>query len=136
MNRAAIDVRVFLQATSVALGLLSAWFLGRGGFGLTPDIIAEVASTEFDYNPHVVESLAAQAADTRVGTLLVVLSVLVQLWSLAPHSARSASAKRNAIVLALLLCFAIGFAAHFYSATAAHGTVERTRTILEQPSTP
>jgi hypothetical protein len=110
MKRLAVDKSMLFQALAIALGLVSALILGRGGFAVSPDMMVELASTKWDYNANALDALASQAIDTRVGTFLLVLSVLFQLLSLRPAvEAPSKGGSRNAIVVAV----AVGIAAWF-----------------------
>ena len=72
----------FLQTLVLVLTLESAIFFIRGNFVLSAQSIAELSGTYWDFNPHLVQTLAHQIADTRIGAILLILAFLVQIITL------------------------------------------------------
>lgn len=93
MRRFCPDVRTFLQFASVCSGLASAWLVAVGSFGVTARVVAEGATTKWDYNLDVAKAMADQAGSGQAGVLLLIVSVALQLPTLGerqhplPHSA-------------------------------------------------
>lgn len=132
MKRPTIDTTTLFHALSVCIGLISVFVLGRGGFAVSPKQMAELASTKWDYNSEALAALAGQAVDTRVGTVLVVLSVLLDLWSLRQRISDTARAsKRNAVLLALGLSIVVWMFADWYASAASQAMVVQTKAVLE-----
>jgi hypothetical protein len=61
--------------------LEAAFFLAKANIGLSAEHIAELASTEWDYNPNVVRGLAQQRADTWVGFIFLIAAFVMSLWN-------------------------------------------------------
>ncbi|MFY4730482.1 hypothetical protein [Nitrospira sp. BLG_2] len=72
----------YLQVTTLVLTCESALFLLKGNFWLTPQAIAVLSQPFWDNNPFIVESLANQYGDTRIGAILLILAFLVQIIAL------------------------------------------------------
>ena len=75
-------MRTFLQVLSLSLVLVSSIFLIRSV--LTADVkqMAALSGTYWNFNPHMIQSLAQQKADTMVGFILLLLSFLLQTANL------------------------------------------------------
>ena len=105
-------LRSVVQITSLVLTLEAAIFLAHGSMGLTPHVVAELASTWMDYNPTVVHSLASQCADTRVGVVLLLVAFLLQMWNamwpLRYKDLGGASATGMAVAIGLCMVIFIG----------------------------
>lgn len=127
--------RAFVQVTALALTLVAAFFLAEGGLGLQPAVVAELASTKFNYNSEVVRSLSQQHADTVVGSGLLTLAFILQLvnalWvTIWEHYMVS----RPTIIYAVVFSTAIGVGVYFWSQQYAHTTEVRVIAILEAPA--
>jgi hypothetical protein len=93
------SIRTFAQVAALVLTLGAALFLARG--------IAELATTKYDYNLDVVKSLAGQASDTEVGTLLLLLAFALQLGTaLRPARWVDFDVRRSAVVAGVV--FSVG----------------------------
>jgi len=80
---------VVLRILSVLLSSEAAFFLAKNGIGLRPPIIANLASTYWGANKHLVRALSKQAADTAIGMIHLMLSLTLALISLIfPTDAR------------------------------------------------
>jgi hypothetical protein len=126
--------RTFMQVMGMTLTLCAAIFLAKGGFGLDPKTIAELASTKFNYNSNVVWSLANQHADTLTGAGLLVVVFFLQIvdacrathWEdFIPH--------RPTISCAVILSIVIGVGASYWSQQYAQFVEANVITLLEAP---
>lgn len=130
MKRLNVNTSMLLQTLAIALGLVSALILGRGGFALSPEAMVELASTKWDYNADALASLASQALDTRVGTFFLVLSVVFQLLSLRPAPEKSSKiANRNAILIAAGITLISWFLGGVYADTQAKEMLRKAEAI-------
>src|SRR6266852_5893183 len=94
------SVRTFAQVAALVLTLGAALFLARGTFSL-------LATTKWGFNPDVVKSLAGQASDTQVGTLLLLLAFGLQLGAaLRPARWVDFDVRRSAVVARVV--FSVG----------------------------
>ena len=73
----------FLTLFAAATGFLGSCFLASGGLGLTPDIAARLAESDWGFNPAQVNSLAAQKANVTCGAFLILLALLITVVRLA-----------------------------------------------------
>ena len=79
-------MRTFLSLLGALLTLEAAVLLAWSNLGIGPEIIANVASTTFAYNAGALGLLAKQSAYSRVGMVLLVASLLPQMWiALSPN---------------------------------------------------
>ena len=86
----------------------SAFFLSRGGTGLTADEIVRVATSKWGYNLDVARALCSQSQDTRVGFVLLLVGIVLTLPSLLwPSLSRSRTETVLGIVLATLICLLV-----------------------------
>lgn len=70
-------MRSGLQSSIIVFGAFATWHLASAGFGLSPELIIEIASTKLNYNPETLDSLVSQRADTLVGVTLFLTTVLM-----------------------------------------------------------
>ena len=66
---------------SSLLGIIGVLFMAKGVFGMSPDVMAKLSSTYFDFNQFNVENLASQKADLLVGLILVLIAFGVSMLS-------------------------------------------------------
>src|SRR5438876_520824 len=86
------SIGTFAQVAALVLTLGAAVCLARGTLGL-------LATTKWGFNPDVVKSLAGQASDTQVGTLLLLLAFGLQLGTaLRPARWVDFDVRRSAVV--------------------------------------
>jgi len=71
-----------VQIAALILAGESAIFLGKGNLGLSAEIISEIATTKYGYNPYVIKSLADQNADSWVGSILLFVSIVLQMTAI------------------------------------------------------
>src|SRR6266571_321468 len=95
-------LRTFLQVMGITLTLLASIFLLQGNLGLTPDIIADLASTHWGHNMQVVSSLSSQVSSTKVGLGLILSAFLAQLANtLWPMRIKDFGVSKSGVILAL-----------------------------------
>ena len=132
MNLPQIDKGHFLQLAAALMGLASALLILRGGFFVSPDSLAALASANWDYNLAALESLADQAADTRIGVALIIVGTTLQLWALgARSSGASAVATRNAKICAVTLFASAVIIGTILAEHWSNEIVDRTQEILD-----
>lgn len=130
-------VRTFIQVTSLVFTLEAAIFLAKGNLGLSAETIAEISSTEWDYNLDVVKSLARQRADTWVGIILLLLAFGLQMWNvLWPMRLGDFAIHRGAAIYAIVFSLVLGFGGVFLTREVADKTVERVQGILKAQASP
>lgn len=130
MKQSDVSMPILFQVLAIALGLISAVILGRGGYALSPEMMVDLASTNWDYSVAALEGLASQANDTRVGTFLLVLSVLFQLLSLRPAIEKpSKSGSRNAVLIATAIAIVSWFIGGAYADAQAKKMVKEAEAI-------
>jgi len=97
-------LRSLIQILAIAITLEAAIFLAKGNLGLTPKLIAELASTKWNYNKNVLQNLSSQKADTWIGVGLLVLAFALQLSnSLWEMRFTDFSVHQGGVVFALVL---------------------------------
>ena len=98
-----------LQTLALLLTLESAFFLARGSVVLSAEAIAQLAGSYWDFNPHLVESLARQSVDSRVGVFLLLAAFVAQVFTLwrGPSIDDLGPADRTGIVIALSIGVAV-----------------------------
>jgi len=74
-------IKSMVQIAAILLTLASSVFLFRSNLGLTPETILQLGSTKIGYNTQIIKSLSTQTADTKVGAILLIVAVALQLVS-------------------------------------------------------
>jgi hypothetical protein len=119
-------MRTFIQITSILLTLESAIFLAKGSLGLSPQAIAELSTTPWDYNPGLINNLAQQRADNAVGVLFLIVAIALQLWDIfRPARQEDFPIHRRAAAIAVISS-AVLFLVAWTSAGALARSTERT----------
>jgi|GEM_PF-5102012 len=115
------------QIIAAALGVIGSLFFSIGILRQSPEAMAELAGTYFDYNPAMVPSLAAQKADYVFGGSIIVLAFAVQLASFLVDPAVIAVGSKysSAVAWIAIAVVLIAFPALRYSAKALAGRFER-----------
>ena len=72
----------------------------RGAALLTPEMLADLASTKWGYNPAALRSLAQQQADAAVGFVTLAVALVLQLASLGVGAPYNLSLTGGAIAVA------------------------------------
>jgi uncharacterized membrane protein len=106
-----------LQVVTLIFTLESAIFLIRGNLRLTPQSIAGLSTTHVGFNPHLVQSLARQKADTAVATILLLIGFLTQIVTLwrGPTYDDLGAADRTGLITGILISILAFFVAHYCS---------------------
>jgi hypothetical protein len=99
-------VRTCIEWLAVLTTFLAAFFLLRSSFGLSADDIADLATTRFGYSSDVIQSLAVQGANTRVGFAVLLLSLLLQFCALWPPRRDERTHENRVIGIALAFALA------------------------------
>ena len=76
-------LRSFIQMSALILTFGASIFLLKSNLGMTPENIANLSSTRLNFSPPIVAAFAKQAADTRIGLILLLIAFILQ-WS-DPH---------------------------------------------------
>lgn len=103
-------LRTFIQFTALLQTAISAIFLVKGTAGMSVKNIAELSMTNWDYSPAVMKNLAGQKADVMVGSVLLFLSLVLQIInSLWPLSWNDFGISHSGVALAVVISIAIFF---------------------------
>lgn len=70
-----------IQWTSIILALGATFFLSKANIVMSVKDIAELSATKYGSNPKVMENLAHQNANSRIGIVLLLISILFQMIS-------------------------------------------------------
>lgn len=125
-------VRTFLQIASLVLTLVAAFFLARGSIGLSPHLMAELATTKWGGNLQVIDNLAGQQADTRVGFVLLLVAFGLQMVNaLWPMRYDDFNIQRGAAAYAVVFCLVVAFGAHFLSKQIAQSAAAKAKGIID-----
>lgn len=114
----------------------SALFLASSGLLLSPENIAQLQGAYLGWNSHYVRALADQAADTRVGVLLLLTAFALQgwaLWRVASQRVRPLI-RRNEVAAAALLFLLVLTASLNISACHSQQIYEETMSMLKEKS--
>jgi len=113
------------------LTLEAAIFLSKGNLGLSAENIARLASTRWDYNLDLVQSLAQQSAETWVGVVLLLLAFILQMWNaLWPLRWDDFNIHKSGVLSALVFSIVVGTGAFYGSKYVAKNTAEKVKAIL------
>lgn len=122
------------QLLSVLLSALAAYFLARAGVGLTPQEIASLCQTRYNYSLPLVTALANQAADARVGTSLLLASLVLSIVAVVGlYPSAFGLARAAQVVVALILAVVAFAAADWIARRRSAETVSQVRAIVEGP---
>ena len=124
------------EVFALVMTLASAILLARSGLVLSAENIAETQGLKFGYNSHIVRSLAAQAADTRVGVAVLIASFFLQSWALwaTVNRAPAPPLRRNDLAAGIAL-FLLVLALAFYISSCHAGQLEaNAMAILKAPN--
>jgi hypothetical protein len=102
-------LRTLLQLTALILSMEAAVYLAIGSAGLSPQLIAELAATKWGHNLAVARSLAEQAVYSRIGVLLLLVALVLQVANtLWPLRWKDFGVDQRGAVLALLVGIVVG----------------------------
>lgn len=101
-------LRTFIQIMGLGMALLSSFFLIRGSISLTAKNIADLSGTYWNFNEALAKSLASQKADTLVGFILLLGSIIFQMVNLIwPMRWDDFAVSKKGIVIASIIIFAL-----------------------------
>lgn len=125
-------LRTFVQVAALLLTLEAAFFLARSNLGLSAEMIARLASTNWNANTDIVSSLAGQRADTWIGVVLLLAAFFLQLANtLWPMRFKYFVVDRRGAFGALIVGAAIGVASLAVSAKMSSSTQNAVINILK-----
>jgi len=77
---ALIFIQPMFQLLTLLITALSSFFLIRGVIKLSPLEMAKMSGAHLDLNPKIGENFAKQKADTVIGFILLIISLIIQTW--------------------------------------------------------
>lgn len=126
-------IRTFIQMTALILTIGAAVFLAKSNLGLTPEVIAKISSTNFDYNSEIIKSFANQKADTKVGIILLFVAFTLQMVNtLWPMRFKDFDINRYGVYLSIGICLIILIGAYWYSQTLSEKIHQKTMHIIKK----
>lgn len=109
-------IRSFIQMTALILTLGASIFLLKSNIGLTPETISKLSSTYWGYNTPIAKEFAGQAANTRVGVILLLVAFILQIINaLWPMRWKDFGINWHGILIALGCSIILLIFAHLYS---------------------
>ena len=109
-----MDAGRCLNLLSSWLGFFGAVFTAFGVWDMSPEVLAKISRTYFDYNEHLVENLASQKANYVVGLGLIAFAFVGSLSSFCPSivswiNKRRSKAWRSRITVSVIsILFGLG----------------------------
>lgn len=120
---------------AILIGLLSAFFLARSTFYLSPQDIAELSTSKWGHNTNIAISLSHQRSDTIIGFALLFISFILQATNFIGLPLRkSLIASRKGIAIAIISLVIVGFLAHLVSNRLFNNTVKQVDRLLIKKS--
>lgn len=120
------------QLLALLLTCESAYFISKSNLGLSPKVIAELASTKWNANLSIVSSLASQNADNWIGVILLIASVILQMAAFMFRSDWPLSLDAPTELLSSVLLGAVVFLACWkWSKYRAKALYEEAKTTIE-----
>lgn len=80
---ALIFIQPMFQLLTLLITALSSFFLIRGVMKLSPLEMAKMSGANLDLNLKIGENFARQKADTVVGFILLIISLIIQMWTIS-----------------------------------------------------
>lgn len=119
--------------TALILTLGASIFLLKSNLGLTPEVISKISSTYYDYNKPIAEGFARQAADTRIGVILLLAAFILQLINaLWPMRIKDFGISWHGVLISIGFCIIIFTIAHWYSKNLSERIHRNTIQIFEE----
>lgn len=75
-----IFIQPMFQLLTLLITASSSFFLIRGVIKLSPLEMAKMSGAHLDLNPKIGENFAKQKADTVIGFILLIVSLIIQTW--------------------------------------------------------
>jgi len=128
-------VRTLIQFLALTCSLLASFFLIKGSLGLKANDIAELASTKFDYNPHVMNNLIEQQVNSEIGFILLLCSFILQginmLW---PMRFCDFEINKTEMIIGIVIVLIITVRLHFISKNKILKKQKEIKILLERNS--
>lgn len=126
-------LRSFIQMTALIFTLGASIFLLKSNLGLTPEAISKISSTYWDHNMPIAEGFARQAADTRVGVILLLSAFILQLINaLWPMRIKDFGVSWHGVLISIGFCIIILTIAHWYANKLSERIHKNTIQIFEE----
>jgi len=126
-------VRSFIQMTALILTLGASVFLLKASLGLTPETISKISSTYWGYNEPLARGFAKQAADTRLGVILLLSAFILQLINaLWPMRIKDFGVDWHGVLISIGLCIIIFTVGHWYAKKIEDKMHKETMRIFEE----
>jgi hypothetical protein len=130
-------IRTLIQVLALTLTLESAFFLVKSSLTLSPKLVAELATTKWDYSPEVLKSYARQRADTLVGMGLLLVAFGLQLGNaLWPMRWMDFQVSRRGAITALVISAVLLVVCLWVSRTLAQHTYNAASRIIQEQERP
>jgi tetrahydromethanopterin S-methyltransferase subunit C len=112
-----MSASTLIQVIAACCGVLGSIFFAIGIMRQSINAMADLASSYFDWNLHMVRALAAQKADYLFGGGIIVLAFLLQLISFLfpPNPAVAPNESRTAVWIAVIATVILFFTLRFGS---------------------
>jgi len=125
-------LRSFIQMSALILTLGASIFLLKSNLGMTPDNIANLSSTRFDFSQPIAETFTKQAADTRVGLILLLSAFILQMINaLWPMRWKDFGIDWHGVLIAIGFAIVLLTFSHWYSKYLAEQNYKNTLDILQ-----
>ena len=125
-------LRSFIQMSALILTLGASIFLLKSNLGMTPDNIANLSSTRFDFSQPIAETFTKQAADTRVGSILLLIAFILQMINaLWPMRWKDFGIDWHGVLIAIGFTIVLLTFSHWYSKYLAEQSYKNTLDILQ-----
>lgn len=127
-------LRSFILIVTIMFAFESAIFIARGILGLSPQMIAELASTYWGSNSSIVKNLAQQRADTLIGVAFLFMAFVFQMTlAFLPTMIGDLDLHVGAAIYAVVFSLVIGFGAYYLAADMATRHAAKAQQILDAP---
>ena len=126
-------LRSFIQMSALILTLGASIFLLKSNLGMTPENIANLSLTRLDFSQPIVEAFAKQAADTRIGLILLLIAFILQMINaLWPMRWKDFGIDWHGVLIAIGLTVVLLTLAHWYSKNLAEQTHKKAIEIFQK----
>ncbi len=125
-------IRSFIQMTALISTLESTVFLLRSNLGLMPETIVKLSATYWSYSKPIAEELAKQAANTRVGVILLLFAFILQLInSLWPMRVQDLLVDWHGVIISIVFSLVLLAFAAWYSKNLASRMIKDSMKIIQ-----
>ncbi len=117
---------------TISLTLLSAWFLVKGQFSMSPETIAKCSISTWDWNDIELKSLCSQKANTVVGFFLLIASSLLQSVYLGYSDKTSLADYKKTLKPLLIFVIIVSLITAIFSITLQQRFYNQSKQIINQ----